>query len=120
MKLISSEKNSTPVTLSQAIKQGLADDGGLFIPSLFPKNVTTWQDDYCQLVANCLQDYFVDDVLQPHLSEICQRAYDFQPDCQQLDDNLFMLNLYHGPTLSFKDFGAQFLAQAMERPNHIQ
>ncbi|MCP4474570.1 MAG: threonine synthase [Gammaproteobacteria bacterium] len=113
MKFISSEKKSSSLTLSQAIHQGLADDGGLFIPQTFPQRLATWQDHYSDLVNNCLEDYFADDPLQSHLHAICQRSYNFQPQCLQLDDKLFLLNLYEGPTLSFKDFGAQFLAQAM-------
>lgn len=101
------------VTLAQAISMGLADDGGLFLPELFPQInclVLDRQMSYASFAAVILKDYFAGDVLESSLGKICHNAFNFSVPLTTLDDRTRILELYHGPTLSFKDFGAQFLA----------
>jgi len=105
-------------TVSQAILQGLAEDGGLFIPEYFPQ--INWAEldpqlSYPQFAAKILADYFKDDELESQLGEICQNAFNFPLPVKQLNDNTYVMELFQGPTLSFKDFGARFLAECMTR-----
>ena len=105
-------------TVSQAILQGLAEDGGLFVPEYFPQ--INWAEldpqlSYPQFAAKILADYFKGDELESQLGEICQNAFNFPLPVKQLNDNTYVMELFQGPTLSFKDFGARFLAECMTR-----
>ncbi|HLX52407.1 MAG TPA: threonine synthase [Aquella sp.] len=104
------------VTLAEAISKGLADDGGLFLPEYFPKVDLLALDkriSYANFAADILKGYFAGDVLRSSLGRICHNAFNFPVPLTKLDDKTQILELYHGPTLSFKDFGAQFLAETM-------
>jgi threonine synthase len=112
----STRNKEKKITLSQAISIGLADDGGLFLPEYFPKidlSVLDKEMSYANFAATILKDYFAGDVLEASLGRICHNAFNFSAPLTQLDDKTQILELYHGPTLSFKDFGAQFLAETM-------
>jgi threonine synthase len=103
-------------TLSQAMLQGLAPDGGLFVPQEFPQiNYTQLNPNltYAQFAAIILAAYFYKDKLEPNLSPLCNSAFNFPLPLKQLNHNTYVLELFHGPTLSFKDFGARFLAECM-------
>ncbi len=105
-------------TVSKAILQGLAEDGGLFVPEYFPQiNIGELDPNlsYPEFASIILADYFKDDELAPQLAEICKNAFNFALPVRQINDNTFIMELFHGPTLSFKDFGARFLAECMSR-----
>ncbi len=104
------------MSLSQAMQQGLALDGGLFVPACFPKidySSLPESISYSQFAENMLAPFFKEDSLSRHLSSICQRSFNFPLSRVELDANNEILELFHGPTLSFKDFGAQFLANCL-------
>lgn len=104
------------MTISQAISQGLAADGGLFIPEYFPQiDLASLNADltYPDFSAKILAEYFVNDELAPHLGTICKHAFNFDLPIHQLDPKTYIMELFHGPTLSFKDFGARFLAECL-------
>lgn len=105
-------------TVSQAILQGLAEDGGLFVPEYFPQ--IDWKSfdstlSYPEFASKVLADYFIGDELEPQLKAICQNAFNFELPVKELNNNTYVMELFHGPTLSFKDFGARFLAECMTR-----
>ncbi len=105
-------------TVSQAILQGLAEDGGLFVPEYFPQ--IDWKSfdpnlSYPEFAARILKDYFAGDVLENQLPDICHGAFNFPLPVVELEQNTYIMELIHGPTLSFKDFGARFLAECMTR-----
>lgn len=105
-------------TVSQAILQGLAEDGGLFVPEYFPQ--IDWKSfdpnlSYPEFAAQILKDYFSGDELENQLKDICRGAFNFPLPVVRLDKNTYVMELIHGPTLSFKDFGARFLAECMSR-----
>lgn len=109
------DKNKS-LTLSQAISDGLADDGGLFLPKEFPQiDLASLDRDmsYASFATVILKDFFAGDKLEYSLAKICHNAFNFPVPLSQLDDKTQILELYNGPTLSFKDFGAQFLAECM-------
>ncbi len=118
MKVISTRNPHLPQDLITAIYQGLAADGGLYVPQCFP-NVSladfSFADSYSVFAAKLLRYFFVDTVLESQLEAICQRAFNFDVPLKKLNTNTYLLELFHGPTGSFKDFGARFLAECLER-----
>jgi threonine synthase len=116
MKFISTRHNQISKTLSEAIFMGLSEDGGLFLPEHFPQvdlNDFSAELSYPEFAAQTLKGFFENDLLEPHLLQICQNAFNFPLPLQTLNKNTFVLELFHGPTSSFKDFGARFLAECL-------
>jgi threonine synthase len=106
-----------PTALSDAILAGLAADGGLFVPDALPVVETTAFDGAKTLPAiaeRLLAPFFAGDRLATVLPALCAHAYAFEAPLVPLGDGRsFVLELFHGPTAAFKDFGARFLAAAM-------
>ncbi len=116
MNFISTRNNDIKVSLSEAMQSGLAPDGGLFVPEKFPQ--VDWQSfdsdmSYPEFAAKVLAEYFAGDELEPHLEQICKNAFTFEVPVREINSNTSVLELFHGPTLSFKDFGARFLANSL-------
>lgn len=100
-----------------AMETGLASDGGLFVPKTFPQLALaefSTSLSYPQF-ANKLLQHFISAPLQDELTNICQQAFNFPIPLQQMNANTWLLELFHGPTLSFKDVGARFIAECMQR-----
>lgn len=116
MNFTSTRGQANSVSLSRALLQGLAPDGGLYVPTQWPRfesNASTLPD-----IANALLAPFVSsDVLEPHLPAITAEAFNFPAPLLALPGNerLSVLELFHGPTAAFKDFGARFLAASLAR-----
>lgn len=118
MQYISTKKKQAPCSISKAMMQGLANDGGLFIPEYFPKfHMNDFDKDlnYSQFCAKLLAPFFKGDTLEAALPDLCFRAFNFPLIVKPLDDNTKIVELFHGPTLSFKDFGARFLAECFSQ-----
>ena len=118
MKFVSTRNASVHVSASEAILQGLAPDGGLYVPESFPSlalvNIHEISS-YPELAFEVLSPFFEDDILKDDLAEICIDAFSFPVPLVKLHDRQMVLELFHGPTAAFKDFGARFLASAMEK-----
>ncbi len=119
MKFISTRATSPAVGLSAAIAAGLAPDGGLYVPASLPQ-LAIKDFDGCNTLSEIgtrlLAPFFADDALATQLPAICAEAFTFPAPLRALgtaDD--FALELFHGPTAAFKDFGARFLAACMRR-----
>ena len=117
MKFISTRGQTKPHTFSEAVAVGLAPDGGLFLPELLPDlipRLAAWQNlSYVQLCTEFL-GIFATDIPEDVLSEIVRRSYAHftHPEIaplQKLDESTYVLELFHGPTLAFKDFALQLL-----------
>lgn len=109
---------TTSVSFSQALLQGLAPDGGLYVPTSWPSIDIQALSRETTLpgIANRLIGPFVNgDPLAPKLPEITAEAFNFPAPLVTLDDGLGVLELFHGPTAAFKDFGARFLAANFAR-----
>jgi threonine synthase len=121
LRFLSSRGNAPPVTLSDAIQQGLAPDGGLYVPSRLPSVDLAACAGLSRLpdIARAgLGGFFEDDRLKPFLGEIAEAALNFEAPTTPVvgsADRLFALELFHGPTAAFKDFGARFLAETLQR-----
>ena len=117
MNYSSTRGHAIPVSLSRALAAGLAPDGGLYVPEALPFFRVGDFDgamDLPQVAARLLQPFFAGDPLADVLDDICRDALDLPlPLAPVVDTRTFLLELFHGPTAAFKDFGARFLAAAM-------
>jgi threonine synthase len=121
LKFVSSRGGAPAVTLSEAIRQGLAPDGGLYVPTRLPSvDVASFagRSVLPDIAQSSLAGFFEGDRLQPQLQEIAAAALNFAAPATPVTackDRLFALELFHGPTAAFKDFGARFLAESLQR-----
>ena len=116
----SSRGEAPPCTFSQAVLQGLAPDGGLYVPVGWPAlgAADFASDSELPAIATRLLGPFVaEDPLAGELGDIACEALDFPAPLVPLgaDGRLAVLELFHGPTAAFKDFGARFLAACFAR-----
>jgi threonine synthase len=117
MRFISTRGQTEPHTFSQAVAVGLAPDGGLFLPERLPDitpRFAAWRNlSYAELCNEFLA-LFATDVPAEVLERLVRRSYatfthpEIAP-LRKLDDRTYVLELFHGPTLAFKDFALQFL-----------
>lgn len=122
MKFISTRGQTEPHSFAEAVAVGLAPDGGLFVPERLPDIspcLAAWQNlSYAELCTEFLSLFATDipdDVLRP----VIHRSYAHftHPEIaplQKLDDRTYVLELFHGPTLAFKDFALQLLGNLYE------
>ena len=111
------KENDEQVSFSQAVKQGLGKNQGLFFPSTMPK-----LDNIEALLAlplversvKILQPFVGDDLSKSELTEIVTDAFNFPALLQPISPDRAILELFHGPTLAFKDFGARFMAKCLQ------
>ena len=114
MKLFSTNGEAPTATLQDAIMSGQAPDGGLYLPEQLPQiDCTSHQDKSFQEIALSVASHFFTDIQSDRLSHIIQQAFPFAPKTIELDPQISVMELFHGPTLAFKDFGARFMAQIM-------
>lgn len=128
MKYVSTRDHSNVVTASQAILQGLAQDGGLFVPQDFPQYQLDWDSlkDYSyQELAYFILKPYLSDFTDQQIQDCIQAAYDqkFDTDViaplQKVGDN-YHLELFHGPTLAFKDMALSILPYLIKTASIIQ
>ncbi|NKB63788.1 MAG: threonine synthase [Gammaproteobacteria bacterium] len=124
MDYISTRGSAPTLNFKQATLTGLAEDGGLYIPQLWPSlsldEIRKLRNlDYPTLAVEIIHLFTGDCVDKSTLKTLSDRAYgNFHHDAiaplKQLDSNLFFLELFHGPTLAFKDFALQLLGQLFD------
>ncbi len=122
MKFYSTNNKSEPVSFKDAVLKGIADDGGLFmpvtIPSL-PKEFWNNVEDYslADIGYNISKLFLKDEISDYDIKEIISKSISFEAPIVKLDDSNYILELFHGPTLAFKDFGARFMANTLSHLN---
>jgi len=118
MRFVSTAGRAPPANLRTALFDGLAPDGGLYQPAsleMLPDAAVN------RLIGNTLHDSALllarhlmgDELDEDRLASIVEGALDFPIPLKRLDEQTFVLELFHGPTLAFKDVGARFMARLM-------
>jgi threonine synthase len=121
LRLVSSRGSASLVGLSEAIARGLATDGGLYVPARLPAVEASGfspKENLPQIARRALGGFFEGDGLASDLGAIADAALDFPAPSTPVvgsRDPLYALELFHGPTAAFKDFGARFLAECHQR-----
>jgi threonine synthase len=119
MKFRSTLRRSPEVSLRDAVLRGSAPDGGLYMPVEIPRIDEDFLKSLPSLtfheIALEISELFAVGEIPPHvLMKIVTDAFNFPVPLITLNDRLHILELFHGPTLAFKDFGARFMARLME------
>ena len=121
MRFVSTRGAAPPATLSEAVRRGAATDGGLYLPEMLPALDPALYDPgegLAEFAQSFLRPFFEGDPLASELPGICAEAFNFPlplvvPD--KARPTLHALELFHGPTGAFKDFGARFLMACFDR-----
>ncbi|MCG4259616.1 threonine synthase [Acetobacter senegalensis] len=134
MRYISTRGKAPALSFSDVLLAGLAEDGGLYLPETWPSfSLSEWQAmrglPYPELAARVLAPFMGDDIDEATLRRLCAQAYaGFDHPAivplTQVEDGLFVQELFHGPTLAFKDMAMQVLGQLFEhvltqRDSHV-
>ncbi|MDO4949333.1 MAG: threonine synthase [Bacteroidales bacterium] len=115
-------------SLKDASFMGLAPDGGLFMPEYIPRVdleqvLLAAYSSYADMAVYLASLFFGEEFSSDVMRSLVQRAYNFSCPLRRLDDDLWILELFHGPTCAFKDFGARFmgavLGQLREGDEHL-
>jgi threonine synthase len=117
LKLISTRDSGTTATFREAVLAGIAPGGGLWLPDPIPR-FDDWPElldlDWSRRCEVLMDRLLADELGREPLARAVRRALDFPVPLVEVRPGLFALELFHGPTLAFKDFGARFFAAALE------
>lgn len=119
MKYYSTNHKASMATLREAVEHGLAPDRGLYMPETIKRLPESFFENIDKLsfqemaleVARC---FFGDDVDEESLRQIVFDTLAFETPVHQVKDDIYSLELFHGPTLAFKDVGARFMARLLQ------
>jgi len=122
MNYISTRGKTSPLSFKEAVMMGLATDGGLLLPENIPPidsaTVQKWNSCTFQELALEIFKIFISDIAADDLQELIDRSYSTftHPEITPLvkKGNIYILELFHGPTLAFKDVALQFLGNVFE------
>lgn len=118
MKLYNLKDHSEQVSFAQAVQQGLGKGQGLFFPQDLPKFSETEIDsllklDFVKRSAKILSAFIGNEISGEDVERLVKNAFQFPAPVKSVEDDIGTLELFHGPTLAFKDFGGRFMAQAL-------
>jgi len=117
LKYISTHNKSAPVTFHDALFHGLATDGGLYVPEYFPKlqpnEIAGLKELSMHQLGEVLLSDYLSEIPLTELTTVIANALSFPIPLVRLEENLFLLEVFHGPTLAFKDVGARFMANVL-------
>lgn len=118
MKYFSLNKKSPRVSFEEAVVQGLAPDRGLY----FPESITPLPHSFFQNIENlnheeiafeAIKQFVGDEIPEAELKRIIAETLCFDFPCVPVENNVFSLELFHGPTMAFKDVGARFMSRCL-------
>ena len=118
MNFYSTNHSSPQVSFQEAVLHGMPPDNGLYMPLSIPKIPEDLlnelpQLNFQELAFEISKLWLLDDIDEKWLKKIVYNAIDFDATLYKLKENIFSLELYHGPTYAFKDFGARFMARLL-------
>ncbi|MCG6189901.1 threonine synthase [Maribellus maritimus] len=121
MQYYSTNKNTPPVSLKEAVVKGLAADNGLFMPERIEKFEPSFFNSihklsFQEIAFEVAKKFFGEDIEEAKLKEIVFDTLQFDCPLVKIKENIYSLELFHGPTLAFKDVGARFMARLL---NHF-
>jgi threonine synthase len=118
MKYYSTNKQAATVDLQEAVIKGLAPDKGLYmpekiasLPDSFFSNITNMS--FHEIAYEVAQAFFGEDIDATTLRTIVNDTLNFDTPVVKVSDSIYALELFHGPTLAFKDVGARFMARLL-------
>ena len=118
MKYYSTNKNSAEVSFKEATIAGQAPDKGLYFPETVPQVDKALIDDIErisneEIALRVIKPYVTNEINDDDLFRIVSETIDFPILLVKVNDNIFSLELFHGPTLAFKDIGARFMSRCL-------
>ncbi len=118
MELYSTKNPSTRVSFKEAVFNSLPQDKGLYMPVDIPRlddKFLTHLDEYTlpEIALHVAKNLIGEDIPEDDLKDIIYDAISFLAPVERLEENIFVLELWHGPSLAFKDFGARFMSRVM-------
>lgn len=118
MKFYSTKNKNTLYSLEAAVLKSLPDDNGLFMPENFPslgeeffKNITAMS--FQDIASEVSRRFLAGDIPEEIIDRIARESVNFSVPLKSLEADSSILELFHGPTLAFKDVGARFMARVM-------
>ncbi len=119
MKFASTRNPDLKLSFQDALFQGLAPDGGLFYPLETPDLRRVFESfnsrtSFQEIAAAMIENLLGSEIPEADAAKLAARAFPFSPELKTLNEKISVLELYHGPSSAFKDFGASFLASSME------
>ncbi|AEF01946.1 threonine synthase [Alteromonas naphthalenivorans] len=118
MELVNLKDAQDTASFAEAVKRGLGKQQGLYFPTHIPKldNIDELLEmPFAARSIAVLRAIIGDELNNGELEEIVNTAFAFGAPVEQVSDNIYTLELFHGPTLAFKDFGGRFMAQTLSR-----
>lgn len=118
----STSKNYKDINLKEAVLSGIAPDKSLYIPNSIERLPTIFFQDFVdyempEISSYILTHFFKNDLNPTTINKISQESFNFEIPLIELNKNLSILELFHGPTLAFKDVGARFMSSLFENFN---
>ncbi len=114
----STNNKELKVSLQEAVVNGLASDRGLYMPAHIPHLSEDFLKDIVNKslseISSVVADaFFGDDIQKDNLNSIVYETLNFDIPLKQIEDDIYVLELFHGPTFAFKDVGARFMARML-------
>ncbi|HGF7183641.1 TPA: threonine synthase [Vibrio cholerae] len=116
MKLYNIKENDEQVSFGQAVRQGLGRNQGLFFPAQLPKFDdidALLAEDFVSRSSKILSALIGDELPTDKIRAMVDSAFQFAAPIAKVKEGVYALELFHGPTLAFKDFGGRFMAQSL-------
>ncbi|RJG51338.1 threonine synthase [Motilimonas pumila] len=118
MNLYNIKENDEQVSFQQAVKQGLGRNQGLFFPDTITPLANVDEllnQDLVTRSAAILHHLIGDELSAADVKDMVSKAFNFTAPIKAVQDDIYALELFHGPTLAFKDFGGRFMAQCLAK-----
>ena len=118
MNYYSLNNKNQSVSFQEAVIQGIAPDKGLYFPSTITPLPQSFFDSietlsHEEIAFQVIQQFVGDEIPETDLKQIIKETLCFDFPCVKVEENVYALELYHGPTMAFKDVGARFMSRCL-------